>query len=92
MATKGGGKGGNKSRLSAKTNQRRNTQGGRDQMSSASFALPKGTGSDPSRDQYRIDDKAHAQNALARVSQHGTPAEKKTVRRKVKAKYPSLGK
>ena len=30
-------------------------------------------------------------NALARVSQHGTSAEKATVRRKVHAKYPSIG-
>lgn len=81
-----------KSKLPAKTNQKRNTKGGRDQMSSSQFALPKGTGSDPSRDQYRIDDRAHAANALARVEQHGTPAEKRAVRRKVAQKYPSLGK
>lgn len=85
-------KGKSKSPLSKSANQRRNTKTGREQMSSSNFALPKGTGSDPSRDQYRIDDAAHARNALARVEQYGTPAEKKTVRRKVKAKYPSIGK
>lgn len=89
-ATRKKSSGSRKSPLSAKTNQRRNTKSGREQMSSSNFALPKGTGSDPSRDQYRIDDRAHARNALARVEQHGTPAEKKAVRRKVKRKYPSI--
>ena len=41
---------------------------------------------------YPIPDKAHAQNALARVAQHGTPAEKAAVRKKVAAKYPGMGK
>lgn len=41
---------------------------------------------------YPIEDRAHARNALARVSQHGTAAEKATVRRKVHAKYPTMGK
>ena len=40
---------------------------------------------------YPIEDKSHARNALARVAQHGTPAEKATVKRKVKAKFPSIG-
>ena len=39
---------------------------------------------------YPIPDIAHARNALARVAQHGTPAEKAAVRRKVYAKFPSL--
>lgn len=41
---------------------------------------------------YPIPDKAHARNALARVAQHGTPAEKAKVRSKVKAAYPGVGK
>ncbi len=41
---------------------------------------------------YPIPDKSHARNALARVSQHGTPAEKARVRAKVHVKYPSIGK
>jgi hypothetical protein len=41
---------------------------------------------------YPIPDRAHAANALARVAQHGTPAEKAAVRRKVAAKYPDMGK
>lgn len=80
-----------KSPLSTTTNQRRNTQTGRARMSRSNFALPKGTGSKPGQDQYRIDDRAHARNALSRVAQHGTPDEKRKVRRKVAAKYPGIG-
>jgi len=56
------------------------------------FALPgrgkgpegKGAGS------YPIENASHARNALARVSQHGTAAEKKTVREKVERKFPGI--
>ena len=48
-----------------------------------SFALAGG--------RYPIEDKNHARNALARVAQHGTPAEKATVRAKVHAKFPGIG-
>lgn len=41
---------------------------------------------------YPIEDASHARNALARVSQHGSPALKAKVRAKVHAKYPSMGK
>jgi hypothetical protein len=40
---------------------------------------------------YPIPDKSHARNALARVSQHGSSAEKAKVRRKVHQKYPDIG-
>ncbi len=40
---------------------------------------------------YPIEDKAHARNALARVSQHGTAQEKAEVWRKVHAKFPGIG-
>jgi len=40
---------------------------------------------------YPIEDIAHARNALARVSQDGTPAEQREVRRKVHGLYPDLG-
>lgn len=40
---------------------------------------------------YPIEDEAHARNALARVSQFGSPEEKAEVRRKVHEKYPSIG-
>jgi hypothetical protein len=57
----------------------------RSKMKSKTFALPE-------KRKYPIPDKAHARNALARVAQHGTPAEKKAVRAKVTKKFPSLKK
>jgi len=61
----------------------------RRRLKSSQFALPgkgkgkggKGAGS------YPIPDRSHARNALSRVSQFGTSAEKATVRAKVKAKF-----
>lgn len=47
------------------------------------FAVPSGRG-------YPIPDKNHARNALARVAQNGTPAEKQQVRRAVKKKFPHI--
>jgi len=44
----------------------------------------------PGKRAYPIQDKSHARNALARVSQHGTSAQKSTVRAAVKKKYPSI--
>lgn len=61
----------------------------RKKMPGSSFALPgkgKGSGS------YPIPDASHARNALARVAQHGTAAEKAQVRARVKAKFPGIGK
>jgi hypothetical protein len=37
-----------------------------------------------------MEDIIHARNALARVAQDGTPAEKDKVRRKVSKVYPEL--
>lgn len=53
-------------------------------------ALPTSAFSGPGRS-YPIEDKAHARNALSRVSQFGSPALKAKVRAKVKRKYPSIG-
>jgi hypothetical protein len=39
---------------------------------------------------YPIEDASHARNALARVSQHGSPELKAQVRAKVHAKYPGI--
>lgn len=39
---------------------------------------------------YPIDTKARARNALARVSQHGTRAEIKEIRREVRQRYPGI--
>ena len=63
-------------------------------LPSKSFALPgKGEGaSGKGAGSYPIPNASHARNALARVAQHGTPAEKATVRAKVAAKYPAIGK
>lgn len=41
---------------------------------------------------YPIPDKSHARNALARVSQFGSPAQKAKVRAAVKRKFPGIGK
>jgi len=57
----------------------------RKKLSKKSFALP-------GKRKYPIPDKAHARNALARVAQHGTPAEQMKVEAAVKKRYPSLGK
>jgi hypothetical protein len=54
----------------------------RDRLATRSFAL--------AGRRYPIEDISHARNALARVSQDGTPAEKAEVRRKVHQLYPEL--
>lgn len=53
-------------------------------------SLPKGTFALPESRSYPINDEAHARNALARVAQHGTAAEKAKVRAAVKRKYPNI--
>lgn len=58
------------------------TTSARKRLSTKSFALPGR--------HYPIEDKAHARDALARASGNATPAEQATIRRKVKAKYPSI--
>jgi hypothetical protein len=57
---------------------------GRRQIKEEHFALPGR--------RYPIHDRSHARNALARVSQHGTPAEQAKVRAAVAARYPGIGK
>jgi hypothetical protein len=54
----------------------------RKKIPTSEFALPGR--------RYPIEDEAHAHNALARVSQDGTTAEKKTVQRKVHRLFPNL--
>jgi hypothetical protein len=57
-------------------------------MPTKDFALPaKRQGG---KGGYPIEDKAHARDALSRVSGNGSPAEKATVRRKVHAKFPGI--
>ena len=55
----------------------------RNKLKSSSFA-------EPAQRAYPINDRAHARNALARVSQYGSPAEKAKVRAAVKKKYPDM--
>lgn len=52
--------------------------------------LPSDDFSPPGR-RYPINDKNHARNALSRVSQFGSPSEKKRVRAAVHRKYPDIG-
>jgi len=53
-----------------------------------SYALP---GDGPGgADAYPVNTRKRGANALARVEQHGTPAEKAKVRAAVKRKYPDL--
>ena len=68
------------------------TTGRRENLPAKEFALlgkgegPKGKGAGS----YPIPDKAHARNALARAAQHASPAQQATIKRKVKARYPSI--
>lgn len=59
------------------------TAAGRKRIAPGNFALPG--------ERYPIHDEAHARNALARVSQYGTPEEKAKVRAAVHRKYPGIG-
>ncbi len=54
----------------------------RDALPKLDFALPGG--------RYPVEDESHARNALARVSQYGTPEEKAKVRAKVYRLYPGM--
>lgn len=55
-------------------------------------ALPKKSFAEPGKRAYPINDKAHARNALSRVSQFGSSAEKAKVRSAVHKKFPGIGK
>lgn len=61
----------------------------RERMKKSEFALPSKR--EGGKGGYPIEDKAHARNALARVSQFGSAAQEAEVRRKVHAKFPSIG-
>ena len=62
----------------------------RKKMSKSEFADP--AEKEGGKGGYPIPDEAHDRNDLARVAQHGTPAEKATVRRRVHEKFPDIGK
>jgi hypothetical protein len=55
-------------------------------------ALPTKSFAEPDKRKYPIENEAHAKNALSRVSQSGTSAEKAKVKAAVKNKCPSVGK
>ncbi|MGH7239739.1 MAG: DUF6582 domain-containing protein [Candidatus Saccharimonadales bacterium] len=55
-------------------------------------SLPKKDFAEPGKRKYPLNDKSHARNALARVSQYGSSSEKAKVRSAVHRKYPSIGK
>jgi hypothetical protein len=59
------------------------TAKGRKKIKPSNFAIP-------SERAYPVNDPSHARNALARVSQHGSPTEKAKVRAAVKRKYPGI--
>lgn len=82
---KGKGGGSKKSGLSDKTNAKRNTKKGRENMPASDFGLPK-------QRKYRIDDAAHARDALARAAQSDklSSDQRSTIRKRVHAKYPSI--
>lgn len=56
----------------------------------ARSALLKKSFAVPSKKAYPINNASHARNALARVSQFGSPTEKKQVRAAVKKKFPNI--
>ena len=56
-------------------------------MPRSQFAIPSKA---PGSGSYPINDRSHARNALARVAQHGTPAQKARVRATVRRRYPGI--
>ena len=80
---RGGAKAARKSPLSAAANRKRNTKKGRAAMPASDFGLP-------AQKKYRIDDPAHARDALGRAKQHAGPAQQAQIRRRVAAKFPSI--
>lgn len=63
------------------------TTAARKRMPAGDFAMGKKKGT---KGRYPINDAAHARNALSRVAQNGTPAEKAKVRGAVKRKFPGI--
>lgn len=57
---------------------------GRRRLPASAFVFPKSR-------KYPIHDRSHARNALSRVAQYGTAAQKARVRAAVRARYPSIG-
>lgn len=70
------------------------TTSSRKKLPKSDFALPskKTAKNKAGKGAYPIPNASHARNALARVSQFGTPAQKATVKAKVAKKFPNIGK
>lgn len=73
------------------------TYGERKKLPKSAFIFPKKVKKGPrggkeTHGAYPIPDPAHARNALARVSQFGSPSQKAKVRAAVHKKFPSIGK
>ena len=66
----------------------------REEMSKKDFALPKDKNAENPAGEgaYPIPDESHARDALAWVSQDGTPEEQAEVARKVHEKFPNIDK
>ena len=58
--------------------------------SKARKALPTSTFALPEKRAYPLDTANRARNALARASQHASPEERATIRRKVHSRYPGI--
>ena len=63
----------------------------RKSLPESDFAVPSDRSKSGGKGGYPIEDASHARNALARVSQHGSPAEQAQVKRKVAQKFPNIG-
>lgn len=63
------------------------TTAARKRLPRSAFAIPE---KEPGAGSYPIHDRAHARNALARVSQHGSSAEKARVRAAVRRRFPDM--
>lgn len=59
----------------------------RERLPRSAFAIPERA---PAPGSYPIPDAVHARNALARVAQDGTPAERARVRAAVHRRFPGI--
>lgn len=78
--------------MAAKEKGGKLTTAGRLALPKAKFAVPPGPEQKRRgiKGRFPIPDEAHAHNALARVSQHGSADEKEMVRRAVKRSFPGI--
>ena len=72
-----------KEEVEALLNEKELSSKEREDLPTSDFVYPK-------EEKYPIPDISHARNALARVAQHGSSAEKAKVRAAVKKKFPSI--